>query len=265
MSAGMAGRAVALVGAVCGLVAIWTDAVPSTKYWDDGTIGTAMLVLVGAAALVVVAALATGRRDLDFTAASIGAIGVGLLFFYPVILAFDEWNRMETGGFLGICSALLPLGALAAYLSTRPAANIGVERNAALGALLALAGVGLVVAGIWPDVDNTPGGASYWDLPGLGHSAGIFLIVAAVVTALLVVGAYLKMPVAADLAVVAAAGTLGFVAALPVGNAFDDFGSLRAGAWLAFAGGVVLFSGTVILRGAPLRIRRGMGAPVPAA
>ena len=47
----------------------------------------------------------------------------------------------------------------------------------------------------------------------------------------------------------------------PVASAFGDLGDLRAGAWLAFVGGIVAAAGTVTaLRSAPA----GGAAPAPA-
>jgi uncharacterized membrane protein YkgB len=88
---------------------------------------------------------------------------------------------------------------------------------------------------------------SYWNIEGLGHSAGIFLIILAVLGLAAVAAAHAN-PAGSDAALILAGITLGFTLALPVGNAFDNLGSLEAGAWLAGIGGIVLMVGVLATR-----------------
>jgi uncharacterized membrane protein len=240
----MLGRGIAGVGVVLGLIAIWVGAASngavSTKYWDDGTYGGVLLILAILAALALAAAIATDRRDYDLAYGAIGGIGFGLYLFVPAVFAFDQWKLLDTGAWLGLCSALTFIGAtIATWDSDRPLA-----RPPAAGALLAFAGLALVFAGIFPTYESGQG--SYWDINGNGHSFAITLIILIVLTALSIGAAY-SMAAGMDSAILLGAITFGAALAVPVNNAFNNFGDLEAGAWLTAIGGILVAVGVAVM------------------
>jgi hypothetical protein len=240
----MLGRGIAAVGIGLALVAIWIQyiAIPVTaKYWDDGTFGGLLLILAILAALALAGAITTGRRDYDLAMGAIGGVGFGMYVFFPAVFAFNQWKFLDTGAWLGLCSALTFVGAsIALWPSDRVA-----FRPAPVGTVLALVGLGLVVAGIFPDFETDQG--SYWNIRGFGHSFGALLIVLVVLEALSIAAAH-SMSGGMDNAILLGAVTLGATIAIPVGNAFNHFGHLEAGAWLAGIGGVVLMIGVIAMR-----------------
>jgi len=240
----MLGRGIAAVGVVLSFIAIWVSyiTVPvSTKYWDDGTFGGMLLILAILAALALAGALTTGQRQYDLALGAIGGVGFGMYLFFPAAFAFDQWKFLDTGAWLGLCSALTFIGAaIALWPAARAAA-----RPAPLGTLLALVGLVLVVVGIFTKFED--GGGSYWNLSGLGHSFGILLIILVVLEALSIAAAQ-TMASGVENAILVGGVTLGATIAVPVGTAFNDFGQLGVGAWLAGIGGIVLMIGVVAMR-----------------
>jgi hypothetical protein len=251
------GRGIAAVGIVLGLIAIWVnyggEALGNSKYWDDGTLAGLLLILAILAVLALAGAVSTGRRDYDLAYGALGGIAFGLYLFLPAVFAFDQWEFLDAGAWLGLCSALTFIGAsIATWPSDRP-----VGRPAPIGVLLALVGLGLVVAGLFPDVESG-GIGSYWNLTGSGHSFGILMIILVVLVALSIGAAY-SMASGMDSAILLGAVTLGASLAVPVGEAFNNLGDLGAGAWLTAIGGIVLAVGVLAMR------QMGQaGAPVPA-
>jgi hypothetical protein len=254
-SQAMLGRGIAAVGIGLAFVAIWVQyiGVPEpSKYWDDGTFGGLLLILAILAAVALAAAITTGNREYDLAMGAAGGIGFGLYLFFPAVFAFDQWKFLDAGAWLGLCSALTFIGAsLATWPSDRP-----VAKPSPVGMLLALVGLVLVVAGIFPEF--VEGGGSYWSIHGLGHSFGILLIVLVVLEALSIGAAY-SMAAGMDSAILIGSVTLGATLAIPVGNAFNNLGYLGSGAWLAGIGGIVLMIGVVAMR----QLARG-DAPAPA-
>lgn len=246
----MLGRGIAAVGIVLGFIAIWTNygsgGGGSAKYWDDGTFGGLLLILAILAVLALAGAIATGRRDYDLAYGAIGGVGFGLYLFYPAVFAFDQFDLLDAGAYLGLCSALTFIGAtIATWSSDRPA-----SRPSGLGTVLALLGLGLVVAGIWPDYIK--GAGSYWNLHDpfgnyYGHSFGVLLIILVVLTALGIAAAY-SMSAGMDSAILLGAITLGAAIAVPVGQAFNQLGDLGTGGWLAGIGGIVVAVGVAAMR-----------------
>jgi hypothetical protein len=241
-----AGRAIAALGVVLAFVCIWIDALPGDSYWSgDGTTAAFCLVLAALAALAF-AAGAVGRR-MDGALFAVGAVMLGFYLFIPVAFAFDQWDIPEAGTWLALSAgALIVIGAglscLAAERQEAPAGMSGASLVPGLG-------IALVFPGIW--LDATSDGDSYWSSSGLGHALGIFLLVLAVACGLTWAARVAGRRVyGLDSAL--ALVLLGFVSFFPVGAAFGDFGSLEAGAWLAFAGGILAAGGSWAARGAEL-------------
>jgi hypothetical protein len=240
----MLGRGIAAVGVALALIAIWVQYITlpvTARYWDDGTFGGLLLILAILAALALAGAITTGHRDYDLAMGAIGGVGFGMYLFFPAVFAFNQWQFLDTGAWLGLCSALTFVGASIALWSSDRA----VFRPAPVGTLLALVGLGLVVAGIFPDFETDQG--SYWNIHGFGHSFGALLIILVVLEALSIAAAH-SMSVGMDNATLLGAVTLGATIAIPVGNAFNHFGHLGAGAWLAAIGGIVLMIGVIAMR-----------------
>lgn len=254
----MLGRAVAAVGIGLGFVALWVRAVTfadtHTKYFDDGTFGGLLLILLIFAALALGGAFVTNRREYDLAYGAAGGVAFGLYLFFPAVLAFDQLDFLDAGGWLGLCSALTVIGSVVATdtPTDRP------ERPAPAGTGLAIAGLVLVVVGIWPKFED--GGGTYWNITGLGHSFGILLLLLAALGAISIWLAYTSQA-GYDTAVWIAAVTLGATLAIPVGTAFDEFDRLGAGAWLAGIGGIVFMIGVLLM---PQFTPAARSAPAPA-
>jgi hypothetical protein len=232
-----AGRAIALVGIVLALIAIWIDFVSGTSYWDaDGTIGAFLLVMSVICALLL-AGNAVGTLPTGWLAIA-GAILWGFYAFVPVALAFDQWDDTEAGTWLGFFGgALITLGAIIAMW--RPG---WAGRAIAMGpmTLIAALGIVLVFPGIWLDASSD--GGSYWSTPGVGHSLGIVLLILAIAAALGLVAGVQRMATSRITTWICAL-TLGYVSFPIVSAAFNDFGTLGEGAWLAWVGGVLALGG----------------------
>jgi hypothetical protein len=121
-------------------------------------------------------------------------------------------------------------------------------------AIVAATGIVLTFPGIFVDAG---GDETYWNASG--HSLGIVMLILAILAAL------------AWAATVSGAATHGLDVALVlllfgitafnvIGSAFNDFGSLGTGAWLAFVGGLLAAVGTWAARG--MEMPRAAAAPV---
>src|SRR5919108_3047290 len=239
----MLGRGIAAVGIVLALIAIWADYASPFAYWDDGTLGGFLLILAVAAGLCLAGALMTDNRNYDVAVGAIGGLAFGIYLFLPAVFAFDQWDLLDSGAWLGLCSALTFIGAqIATWPTDRPTVRPFVP-----GVLLALVGLALVIAGLFPDFQSD-GAGSYWDVHfgGGGHSFGILLIILVVLEALAIGAAY-TMSAGMDSALLLGAVTLGATLAIPVGNAFNQLGDLKAGAWLAAIGGIATMAGALAM------------------
>jgi len=235
------GRTIAAVGIVLGLIAIWVDFGP-TSYWSfDGSLGGLLLILGLLALVTLVGALMTGERDFDLAYGAIGGIGFGIYLFYPSVLAFDQWDQLDPGAWLGLCSAFTFIGAsIATWPTDRPSI-----RPSAVGAVVALGGLAMVAAGLFPDFVS--GGGSYWDVHGNGHSFGILMLILVVLEALSIAAAW-TLSAGMDSAVLLGGVVLGASIALPDQSAFNHFGDLGTGAWLTGIGGILVVAGVLVMR-----------------
>jgi hypothetical protein len=239
----MAGRAIAAVGVVLAFVGIWVDALPGESYWSlDGTIGAFALVLACLAALLFAGGYVSQWANGPLFA--VGAVMLGYYGEYPAVLAFDNWDETKAGMWLAFgAGALIVIGAGASYVTG------GAPRDTPAGLSREVLAAGLGIALVFPGIFlDTVRGASYWTFSVFGHSLGIVMLVLAIAAGLVWAAG------------VAGTGTrgldqgltlvlLGLVAFLPVGAAFKDFGSLRSGAWIALAGGILAAGGTWAARG----------------
>jgi len=243
----LAGRTIAAVGVVLGIVAIFTKTLSfaddSVKYSDDGTIMAYLLIVLVLAALLLVAAY-RGRTGLDLAVAAAGGAAFGFFLFIPAIYAFENLDFLAAGGWLGVCSALIPMGALIAHAAEQPASAAGTRLMPQLAAPVAF-GLGLCLIGIWLKSGEAFDSESYWNLSASGdHWLGILMLVLVILGAVLLAGAVAgAIPGATTWVLVVSAVTFGLVEALLIGETFDRLGTVDAGGWLEAVGGLVLLLG----------------------
>jgi hypothetical protein len=234
------GRGIAALGVVLGLVAVWIDFGPASFWSFDGSLGGLLLILWILAALALAAAVMTGDRNYDIAYGAVAGIGFGIYLFYPAVLAFDQWDELDSGAFLGLCSALAFIGSSIATWSTdRP-----MRRPNAAGTVIALVGLGLVVGGLFPNF--LTGGGSYWSINGNGHSFGILMIILVVLEALAIAAVW-SAAAGVDSAVLLGGVILGAAIAIPDQSAFNHFGNLGTGAWLLGVGGLLVGVGVLLM------------------
>jgi hypothetical protein len=234
------GRGIAAVGVALGVVAVWVDFGPDSYWSFDGSLGGLMLILAILAILALGAAFMTNERNYDIAYGAIGGIGFGIYLFYPAVLAFDQWDQLDPGAWLGLCSALTFIGASIATWSSDRA----VGRPSAAGAVTALIGLGLVVGGLFPTFID--GAGSYWSISGNGHSFGVVMLIAVVLEVVAIAAAY-SGAAGVDSAVLLGAIILGAAIAIPDQSAFNHFGNLGAGAWLMGVGGLLVGVGVLLM------------------
>jgi hypothetical protein len=260
MSLGFLGRTTAYVGIILGLLALGLPLVENgvtVRYIDDGT---AFAFLVFALSYASYLPAEIGR---DLPAAAVGAAALGFYLWWPAYLAFDRLGLLGAGGWLGLCTVLIPIG----WLMVRRAEAHGAATQsgttpsqAALGAI-ALGGL-LVLVGIWLPAFSDGGDPSSWDLSA---TLGILMLLLVLVTAVLTVAMVTSAPGAADLALLVAATTFGLVAQTWIHAAFENFGNLGAGSWLLAIGGLVMVVGVAAVRRAVLPAHAPESVPAPAA
>jgi len=245
------GRGLVLAGVVAGLLAVSLPFTDGTPYVDDGTTAAFLITLL---ALTSLLPAEIGR---DLPAACAGSAAFGFFLLIPAVYGFDGLGRLRSGGWLGLCTALIPIGA-GLVLAAEGTAGARISRGP--GLLLATAGLVLVSVGIWLDLGS--GGPTYWNASSSGHAAGLVLIVLVVADALLLAAAAHSSMRTGDAAGLAAAVTFGFTWFVVVAAAFGDFSSVGTGAWIEAAGGALLLAGAVL----PRLVRRETAAPdaVPA-
>lgn len=241
MNRSQVGRAIAAVGLVLGFVAIFVDFVrifgQGFKYSDDGTILAFLLVSLILTAILL-SASAGGRDALETAAAVAGSAAFGFYLFVPASFAFKHLDFIDSGGWLGVCSGLIPLG-LWLSLSSRPRQ---VRRPDLALAVPAIVGRVCCIVAIWLTATSRQ---SYWDLTDAGRALPSLMLLLVIGGAALGAATMLVSTtrVTADGALILAAITFGLYAAEVIGVAFNGFGALGAGAWLGAAGGLVLLVG----------------------
>ena len=239
------GRAIAALGAALAIAGIWIEFVPGSSYWDvDGTLAGVGLAL-GIIAALLVAAAYVGRAFYGALFA-VGAVLVGYWGWFPAATAFDDWGDTRSGMWLAFVGGILvALGAAVSLAATGRLASTPAGTSAP--ALAAGLGIVLVFPGIFLDAR---GGQSYWNGP-LGHSVGIVMLILTAAAGLAWAASVAGMSThGVDAAVTLV--VLGFVAFTPILAAFNSFGDLDSGAWLAFAGGILAAGGTWAARGSEM-------------
>jgi len=253
MTGALAGRVVAAVGIVCGLLAIGLVLVSGaggTLHYADHGFDIAFVV-----GLLAYASYLPAEVGQDTAGALAGTAVFGFYLFVPAALAFDRLGSLGSAGWLGLCTVLIPAGAVIVRV-----AEHGEDAPRAPGDLRGLAmlpAVALIAVGIWLPVQS--GGASYWDASFSGHALGLVMALAVVVL-LVAIAVPQRLPV--DTLDYVAAATFGLVEAEFVHAAFNNLSVLGSGAWLEAAGGIVMF-GAVVAGRLGLLARKPQ-APAPA-
>jgi hypothetical protein len=252
VSTAFLGRGLVLAGIVAGLLAVSLPFADETRYVDDGTTAAFLIMLLSFTSFLPAE---IGR---DLVAAAAGSAAFGFFLVIPSIYAFDSFGRLESGAWLGVCTGLIPLGALLVFAAEgAPTKTPAVGRGPSL--LVATVGLVLVAVGIWLELGH--GGPTYWNASSSGHAAGLLLILLVLADSALLAGAAHSSARVGDLVVLTAAATFGFTVFAVVAGAFDDFGTLGAGAWVEACGGALLLGGV----GLPRLLRHGSPASTAAA
>lgn len=253
MTSALAGRAVAAVGIVCGLVAIGLVLVSGAggelRYTDHGF---DIAFVIGLLAYASYLPAEVGR---DTAGGLAGTAVFGFYLFVPAALAFDRLGNLGPAGWLGLCTVLIPLGAVIVRAAEHGEHAPRAPRD--LRGLAMLPAIALIAVGIWLPIES--GSTSYWDASFSGHALGILLLLA-VISLLVAIALPARLP--ADTLDYLAAATFGLVEAEFVHAAFNNLGVLGSGGWLEAAGGLVMF-GAVIAGRVGLLARRSQ-APAPA-
>jgi hypothetical protein len=251
---GLAGRATATVGIVCGLLVLGLQlGSQGGHYVDDGT-SVAFLVILLALASHFPAE--TGR---DASGAAQGAAAFGFLLFIPFSFAPRHLGFLGPAGWLGVCTALIPIGFAMLRLHERAPADpvpTRVRRDPSDPRLaVPVVGLALIVVGIWLEVFS--GGNSYWDR---SHALALLMLVLVALNALLLFGIWTSP----DSALLVATTTFGLVEYAWIQRAFTHLGDLGAGGWIEAFGGLFLLLGVLWLRRAATAPVRS-ATPAPAA
>ena len=245
------GEIVGVVGVVLGFVAIWTnyldkkytDGVTPFKYADDGTLMVALIIVLVLAACCLLASL-LDVADLDLVAATAGAVAFGMFLFVPSwVFAFKYFDKLGTGGWLGICAGLIPLGAGFAHLARKRSDKKAPGVDLAIVAAVVV--IVLVVIGIWFELANDDK-TTFWKASASGHALGLLMLLLAIVSALLIVAAVsARSGLLADLALIVSGITAGLAMYFEIWAAFKHLGDLGSGAWLELIGGLLLLLGLI--------------------
>lgn len=236
----LVGRALAIAGIVAGLLAIGLSVAFDQRYLDDGTLAASLLVLLCLSSWLP----AEVGRDLFGSAA--GAAAFGLFLFVPSTAAFENLGELDAGAWLGICTLAIPIGGHL-MRAARDESDPRVLALDGLGAPAVSLALVLLVGGIWFDASRD--GTTYWNVASSGHAVGVVTLVLAAANVLALVAPSLATGLrSGELAVVIAAATFGYAESGVVTTAFEDFGTLGAGAWIEAAAGALLLTGVLKLR-----------------
>jgi hypothetical protein len=234
MTSALVGRIVAGVGIVCGLLAIGlvlvSGAGGGALHYADHGFDVAFVV-----GLLAYASYLPAEVGQDTAGGLAGTVVFGFYLFVPAALAFDHLGSLGAAGWLGVCTVLIPAGAV---IVARTEHAERAPRD--LRGLAMLPAIALIAVGIWLPIDS--GGASYWDASLSGHALGLLMVIA--VVALL--GAIVLAPrLPANTLDYIAAATFGLVEAEFVHAAFNNLSALGSGGWLEAAGGLVMFGAVI--------------------
>jgi hypothetical protein len=263
MTVGLAGRAVAMLGIILGLLAVGLNLVSAggatSHYFDNG------VVAVFAIALLSMASYLPAEVGFDTAGAAAGTAVFGFYLYVPAIFAFNHLGTPAAAAWLGLGTLLIPIGwaivrkAEHGHGEAAPAASSPDHVTTVRDPLFALsiAGVILMAAGIWLPVLTD--GPSYWNASYSGNALGILLLIAVLANAATLLAPLVSARrVSADRVLLVACASFGLAAAQWLESAFDHLGSLGTGGWVEGMGGLLLISGVVAMR---LVATRGSHSP----
>lgn len=269
MSLGLIGRGIVAGGLVIGFLAIGLEFAEAngavSRYLMDGTVVAFLMITL------TIAGLQPPEVGLDRLGGAVGSAAFGFYLHGPALFGFDSFGVLRAGAWLGVCTALIPIGALITLRADHPPVARAQVPRPALDRLTLAAGVGLVcvLVGIWLPVGSASGSPSYWNASSSGHALGLLMLLAVLLTAGFLAAWRLGgREGAADPALLLAAITFGLAEAVWIANAFNNFGHLGSGAWLEAAGGLVLLVAVAWLsrRAVPAgSMQPGAAQPAPSA
>ena len=117
MTTSLIGRIVAAVGIVCGLLAVGLVLAfggAGALHYSDHGFNVAFVV-----ALLAYASLLPAEVGQDTAGGLAGTVVFGFYLFVPAALAFDHLGDLGAGGWLGLCTVLIPAGAAIVASSER--------------------------------------------------------------------------------------------------------------------------------------------------
>lgn len=240
------------------LSATWTElwkALPGTIWGEDGTFAGFPVLLAAIALALVVLSLAFAEKWLLPAVGIIGWIVLGY-FGYELALVAPKTDLLGPAIWLGVAGgALMGLSALSLYTRSAWRRRLTSVTSSRIPLLATAAGTGLALISLWLDTEkaqttkaDTVVHFSYWNSIGGDHSLGIVMLVLAVLTlAALLALLLLRFSALYALVLAASLALLGISLFLPVSEAFNHLGTLRAGSWLALVGSLAASAGAVAL------------------
>jgi hypothetical protein len=239
------------IGIVLATGAVWFDLDDQGgSYWDDPTNAAWLLTLSGVSALSVVLGFVSRRVWLSLVPLAAGFVLFGFHLFLVGFFGPQDLDLVERATWWGLGGAGIMV--LGAFLLVGESRRQGLERaptgGLTISRFIAALGIALLFPGIWLDAVELRSTepslvVTYWDF--LGHSLGILLLaLAGVLVAIFVMGWRLRWPEADSLVAALSLVVLGLAIYLPVTYAFDGFGALRAGAWIALGGATLASAGS---------------------
>ncbi|HZL55321.1 MAG TPA: hypothetical protein VFC22_06805 [Solirubrobacteraceae bacterium] len=247
MTVGLAGRGVAMIGIILGLIAVGVDLVSSggsaSHYYDSGAVAVFAIVLLSMASYL------PAEVGYDTAGAVAGTTVFGFYLFVPATFAFDHLGTPGAAAWIGLGTVLIPIGLVIVRRAEGHVSAPALEPSAVVRSpmfALAVAGLILMAAGIWlPVVTDGP---TYWNASYSGHALGILLLLVVVANAaVLLLPLVSAVRVSADRVLFLACASFGLAAALWL-ETFNHLGVLGTGGWVEAMGGLLLAGGVVALR-----------------
>jgi hypothetical protein len=240
------GGLIAVTGVVCGFMALWTPLLHRTlltvNYNSDKSVAIFVLIML-------VAVLVELYKGDDGTAMVLGAIIFGFFLFVPAVWSFDRLGQLGSGGWLGLFTLLIPIGALVVRGSERSAAtSIGrLERSTIVPVAIGLV---LCLLGLLARAETSPNYRGFWAMQNPGHTLEYLILILCLLIAAFAIAALVateRAMVFADAARFLAATVCGLGLFLPACYAIVYVAYLPLGGWLEGIGGLALLGGILRL------------------
>lgn len=249
-------RLVALSGVALALAGTWANAwgERGSSLWAiDGTLGGLPFILAVLGGLFLATSFVLRYRWLLPSVSILGWLLVGYFGFYAAealpndlnLLGPAAWLGMSGGALMGLST--VSLRSMADWKRRSPSMTLWRF----VPWLATAVGTGIVLSSLWFATEAQPSGSNlsdtYWDAAG-DHSLGVVMLVLAVSALVALLGALVtRLSVLSTWAQAASLMLLGISLFVPVFRAFDHFGALRSGAWLALVGSLLASAGAVAM------------------